>query len=94
MGQAKNRGNQAQRIEEARARERAKLPASVKCEMCQADLTDIHPLPTRNHPGLWAAGRAECQPCGHSTWAFHGEPAVVREVAQAWREAFANGFPD
>lgn len=55
MGQAKNRGTAAQRAQQAIARERAKLPASVKCDNCQADLPDIWPFKTQGFPGLQAA---------------------------------------
>ena len=92
MGQAKNRGNQAQRIEQALARERAKLPSSVKCNSCQADLTDITPMDTRGMAGIDIAGAAECHPCGCTTWALHGNPADVESQLSRLQQIYGAGI--
>lgn len=95
MGQAKSRGNQAQRIEQAQARDRAKFPASVKCNSCQADLTEIVPMNTRGQPGLWLAGGAICPACDSTTWVLEGEPDVVAATAATLQAQFAkDGMPD
>lgn len=80
MGQAKNRGNQGQRIAEARSRERAKFPASVKCNSCQAELTDIEPMTVRDFPGLKLAGAAECRTCETTTWVLHGTQEAMDDA--------------
>lgn len=80
MGQAKTRGSQASRVEQALARERAKLPASVQCNRCQADLADITPLSTRGYPGMWLMGKAICRPCDCITWVLEGEPDAVMQL--------------
>lgn len=72
MGQAKSRGSHEQRIAEARARERAKFPESVKCNNCQADLTEIEPMDVRGIPGMRLAGGAVCQACNSTTWVLDG----------------------
>lgn len=81
MGQAKNRGSQADRVAQAVARERAKFPASVKCKSCQADLTEITPLSTKGHPGIWLMGQAKCRPCDCITWVVEGEPEAVMQLS-------------
>lgn len=88
MGQAKNRGNSEQRAAQAIARERAKLPASVKCDTCQADLTDIAPQNTRGIPGLHAAGTAFCYDCNAPTLFLDGTPEGMTLAAAAWQSAF------
>lgn len=80
MGKAKNRGNQDQRIAEARVRERTKFPASVKCNSCQAELTDIEPMNVRGFPGLKLAGAAECRACETTTWVLHGTQEAMDEA--------------
>lgn len=82
MGQAKSRGNQEQRIAEARARERAKFPESVKCNSCEAELTEIEPLDVRGIPGLRLAGGAYCTACGNPTWVLDGTAEALADVAQ------------
>ena len=80
MGQAKNRGSQDQRIAEARVRERTKFPASVKCNSCQAELTDIEPMNVRGFPGLKLAGAAECRACETTTWVLHGAQEAMDDA--------------
>ena len=80
MGQAKIRGNHGHRIEQAQARERAKFPPSVKCKSCEADLTEITPLSTKAHPGIWLLGKAKCGPCDCITWYVAGDPEAVMQL--------------
>lgn len=72
MGQAKKRGSQEQRIAEAKARERAMFPDSVKCNNCAADLTEIEVLDVRGIPGMRAAGHAFCAACNCGTYVLDG----------------------
>lgn len=92
MGQAKIRGSQAQRADAAQARERAKLPASVKCNSCQADLTAITPLDVRNLRGIQVAGAAECEPCGRTTWVLNGNPTDVQNAFAILEDMLGQGL--
>lgn len=86
MGQAKNRGSQEQRIAEAVARERAKFPDSVKCNECQADLFDIHPMGDGGVPGMRLLGAAHCEACSSTTWIMDGTPEALEAIADAMEE--------
>ena len=82
MGQAKSRGNHEQRIAEARARERAKFPASVKCNNCHADLMEIEPMDVRGIPGMRLAGGALCSACNSTTWVLDGTEEGLANTAE------------
>jgi hypothetical protein len=51
---------------------REQLPAVVKCNNCQAELSDIHPMDVRGIPGMRLAGGAHCAACQHDTWVLDG----------------------
>jgi hypothetical protein len=55
MGQAKQRGSQAERVKEAKAKIEALKPATIVCNSCQKDITDIHVMDTRGMTGITAA---------------------------------------
>lgn len=76
MGQAKNRGTQAERIAQARAKIEATRPEKLVCNSCSADVTDIHPVSTRGLRGIDAIWVGQCE-CGHTTFAASGEPKAV-----------------
>lgn len=82
MGQAKKRGSVEQRIAEAKARERAKFPATVACNNCQAQLADIEPMDVRGMQGLRLAGAARCGACDSTTWVLDGTPDAMANVAE------------
>ena len=82
MGQAKNRGNHEQRIVEARTRERAKFPASVKCNNCQVDLAQIEPMDIRSIPRMRLAGGALCSACDSTTWVLDGTEEGLANTAE------------
>lgn len=82
MGQAKNRGSVEQRIAEAKARERAKFPATVACNNCQAQLSDIEPMDVRGMDGMRAAGAARCEACSSVTWVLDGTPEAMAGVSE------------
>lgn len=83
MGEAKKRGDKEARIAQAQARAqalRAQFPASVKCESCQADLTDITPMDSAGMDGINLAGAAYCYACERPTWVLNGTPSAVKKV--------------
>ena len=86
MGEAKRRGSQVTRKEEAVTILRARFPAFVKCNQCQAELSDINPLDTRGMSGLRLAGIAHCSACEHETFVLDGEP----EALAAFQEFMAS----
>ena len=76
MGQAKNRGSQAERIAQAQAKIEATRPEKLVCNSCSADVTAIHPVSTRGLRGIDAIWVGQCE-CGHTTFAASGEPKAV-----------------
>lgn len=76
MGQAKNRGTQAERVAQARAKIEATRPEKLICNGCQADVTNIHPVDTRGLRGIEAIWVGQCE-CGQTTFAASGEPKAV-----------------
>ena len=86
MGQAKCRGNQEQRMAEAKARERAKFPDSVACNNCQAQLTEIEPMDVRGIPGMRLAGGAICEACESTTWVLDGTQEGLEAVSAVLAE--------
>lgn len=83
MGEAKRRGNQVQRTEQAKNSLRALLPNMVTCNHCKAGLTEIEPLDVRGMRGMRAAGAANCKACQHDTWVLDGTPEGI-EMFQAF----------
>ena len=88
MGQAKSRGNQEQRIAEAKKQERAKFPASVACNHCQAQLTEIEPMDVRKIPNIWLAGFAICRGCKSTTWILDGTHDGLVSLGSALKEGY------
>jgi hypothetical protein len=76
MGQAKQRGTQAERMAQARAKVEATRPEKLICNGCKADVTDIHPVDTRGLRGIEAIWVGQCA-CGQTTFAASGEPNAV-----------------
>ena len=54
MGQAKNRGTQAERVAQALAKIEAKRPEKLVCNSCGADVRQVNPVSTRGLRGLKA----------------------------------------
>lgn len=90
MGQAKSRGSAEQRVREAKERERAKFPQTVKCNNCQKDLSEITPLGNLGFEGLRLAGAANCSDCESTTWVLDGTDEALAKVAFAM-DAIHNG---
>ena len=76
MGQAKNRGNQAERIAQAQAKIEQARPEKLVCNGCGADVTTINPVSTRGLRGIDAIWVGPCE-CGQTTFAASGEPKAV-----------------
>ena len=77
MGEAKRRGSHEIRKEQVVTSLRARFPATVKCNHCAAELSEINPLDTRGMPGLRLAGVAHCSACDHNTFVLDGEPQAL-----------------
>ena len=82
MGQAKLKGTFEQRRAQAIADTRARFPASVKCNNCEADLEEIHAMDVRGMPGLQLAGAAICPACSHTTWVLDGSPEALQRFQE------------
>lgn len=82
MGQAKNRGTLEQRAAEAKAKIEALKPASIICNECKADVTDIHTMDTRGMSGIQAVFAGICE-CGSTTHAMLGDPDAVAKLVEA-----------
>lgn len=76
MGQAKNRGSQAERIAQAQAKIAATRPEKLVCNGCGADVTSINPVDTRGLRGIEAIWVGQCA-CGQTTFAASGEAKAV-----------------
>ena len=76
MGQAKQRGNQSDRIAQAQAKVAATRPAKLVCNGCKADVTTINPVDTRGLRGIEAIWVGQCE-CGQTTFAASGEAKAV-----------------
>ena len=85
MGQAKLRGNQAERVAAAQAKIEATRPEKLVCNGCQADVTAIHPVSTRGLRGVEAIWVGQCE-CGQTTFAASGEPKAVQAFFDALSE--------
>lgn len=93
MGEAKNRGPRAQRV--AAAQQRTALqdsyarlrPASIRCNGCQAELSQLDAMDVSALRGIEVAFRGHCTPCDQDTWAVRGEPAAVRAFYSALEKA-------
>lgn len=92
MGEAKRRGSQETRIEQAVTTLRAQFPAFVSCNQCQAELSDITPLDTRGMPGLHLAGVANCSACEHETFVLDGEPDALAAFHAYMASEHGDGF--
>lgn len=87
MGQARNRGSRAERVAEAIVRAGPTAPPQLRCNACQAELTDAAALDTSRLEGITQAFGAHCTSCDQDTWAVRGEPAAVRAFYAALEQA-------
>jgi hypothetical protein len=86
MGQARQRGTQAERTESAQARLEAIKPAAIICNKCKARITDVQILDSKGMPGIEAIFAGECE-CGDTTIAMKGEPAAVVKAMEAFQDS-------
>lgn len=77
MGQAKRRGTQEQRTQQAREKIEALRPDSLICNNCQRPITEVHEMPTRGMDGIEAAFAGICHECKSDTYAIKGDPRAV-----------------
>lgn len=80
MGQAKLKGTFEQRQAIAIAKERAQFPASIKCNNCGNDLTEIHPMDVKGMTGMRLAGGAICASCTQTTWVLDGTSEALAQM--------------
>lgn len=85
MGEAKKRGSQELRQQQAIAAARAKFPDKIECNECHAALSDIVPFDTRGIPGLRLAGGALCT-CGNTTYVIDGSAEAVARLQEVLAE--------
>lgn len=83
MGQAKQRGSQAERIEQAKARMDSLKPEFIVCNNCQTHIKDFHVMNTRGMDGIDGAFGGVCPSCGQSTYAVKGTPDAMADFAEA-----------
>jgi hypothetical protein len=90
MGQAKQRGTQEQRIEQAKAKIDALRPEKLVCGACKTAFNDFDALDTRNMAGIQAAFGGICPSCGETVLSFSGEKDAVANAMLAWQDAMEN----
>lgn len=88
MGQAKQRGTLADRVEQAKARLEAIKPEVIICNHCKGDIEKdaIVALDSRGIDGIQGVFAGKCI-CGHNTLAVLGEPEAAAAVMAAYQEA-------
>ncbi|ABE47247.1 conserved hypothetical protein (plasmid) [Polaromonas sp. JS666] len=85
MGQAKIRGTHEERAAQAKTTARAQFPATVKCNHCETDISEIEPMDVRGMTGMRLAGGAICPNCSYTTWVLDGTPEALAQM-----QAFLN----
>jgi hypothetical protein len=85
MGQAKLRGNHAERVAAAQAKIESTRPEKLVCNGCQADVTAINSVSTRGLRGVESIWVGQCE-CGQTTFAATGEPRAVQAFFDALSE--------
>lgn len=87
MGQAKRRGTPEQRKEAAIERQLSLRPKYIRCNNCQAELSDMMAMDIADIRGIEAAFSAHCTHCGHDTYAIKGEREAVARMHMAIEDA-------
>lgn len=82
MGQAKIKGSFEQRQAQALAKARAQFPASVNCNNCGDELSEIQAMDVRGMPGMRLAGAAICASCTQTTWVLDGTPEAIEKMQE------------
>lgn len=86
MGQAKQRGSQAERIRQAQERIEAQKPDFIVCNNCQTHILDFRAMNTRGMEGIDAAFGGVCPSCKQTTYAIKGKPDAVADFSLAMDE--------
>lgn len=89
MGQAKKRGSQSDRIEQAKALADKKKPATIICNHCKSGITEIQVLDSRGMDGITGAYAGICA-CGQTTLAMQGDPDAVATAMMAFQETMGH----
>lgn len=92
MGQAKKRGSQQQRIEQAQAEIAVMKPEKLVCNSCGADVFDLEVMDSRGMPGIKAAFAGLCA-CGHPSFGLFGNAEAVAAASEAMQEVFKGEGP-
>lgn len=87
MGQAKQRGSQQQRIEQAQAEIAVMKPEKLVCNHCEADIFDLEIMDTRGMPGLKAAFSGICT-CGRPSFGFLGSAEAIERATETMQQVF------
>lgn len=86
MGQAKIRGSQADRAQQAADRATALRPRMIQCNQCQNEINEIIDMDTRGMVGIDGVFSATCPDCNSTTFAFRGKPEAVAKLAIVMNE--------
>jgi len=86
MGEAKRRGSQAARAEQARAKLAALRPAQLVCGACKTAFGTFDAIDAPNLRGIDAVFGGQCPNCGNDVLVFKGEPNAVAGAMVAWEK--------
>ncbi|AJG25028.1 MULTISPECIES: hypothetical protein [Cupriavidus] len=84
MGEAKQRGSQAERADQARARLEGMRPAQLVCGACKTAFSTFDAIDAPNLRGIDAVFGGQCPSCGNDVLVFKGEPQAVADAMVAW----------
>jgi len=83
VGHANIKSNRATRVAKALAKIEALKPDHIVCNNCQAHLTDLVTLDSRQMEGIEAAFAARCELCDQDTWALKAGTNTVADASTA-----------
>jgi RNase P subunit RPR2 len=83
MGEARSRGTQANRAQQAMNSQLAQQAPRLVCNRCQAALADVTAQDVAHLQGIQLAFSAHCATCAQDTWAVRGEAAAVKAFYDA-----------
>lgn len=80
MGQAKMRGSEQERIDQAQQKVKDLRPSAIECVHCKTSVTELVDLEPPKSAGLTAAFSGVCLHCGLLNYAIFGPAENVREA--------------
>lgn len=80
MGQAKNRGTQAQRVAEAVEKANELRPENLVCGACETRFADFRTINTSGLVGIAAGFKGICPNCGRTVVAYRGDDDAIADV--------------